>query len=204
MEGLKKLVFELRERFSKKEEEGAALIIAMVVLMALEVLGFSLAMLSEIDISTVQALQRGENQIYAAMEGAFVGLRIVGENTSAFENGGTITSGDPRLRQADSYEEIASYRESLGQYEYGTSYQNKTVSEFMNWYYQWTAQVVPMEPVPAGSDVSETYVTGTRYVIISTSQGARANLRQVELSIAIRSKGLRSGGEKVARIYESL
>lgn len=64
----------LRARLLENRESGQALVIAIVLLVAMELLGFALTTLSEVDASTAANLVKNEEALYASEQGVVAGI----------------------------------------------------------------------------------------------------------------------------------
>lgn len=67
-------------RCIRKRDEGAALITAMVILVAMTLLGFSLLTLSEIEFNIARNQRLAEQAVFAGEQGAMMGVRLADVN----------------------------------------------------------------------------------------------------------------------------
>ena len=98
----------LKQRLMENKEKGAALIIAIILLTAMEVLGFALTTLAEIDYSVTGNLVRSEEGLYAAEQGVMMGIDYIENHQSTFKNAaaGThfyINSSDANIHGQNHY-----------------------------------------------------------------------------------------------------
>lgn|GEM_PF-1659520 len=63
-----------KEKLLKNPESGQALVIAIVLLVAMELLGFALTTLSEVDASTAVSLVKNDEALYASEQGVVAGI----------------------------------------------------------------------------------------------------------------------------------
>jgi len=77
--------------FTERREEGAALVIAIILLTAMELLGFALTTLSEIDYSVTGNMLRSDQGLYAAETGVMLTIADIEETPDLYANldGGT-------------------------------------------------------------------------------------------------------------------
>lgn len=79
-------------------EDGAALITAMIVLVAMTMLGFSLVTLSQIEFNISRNLSLAEEALFAAEEGVMTGVRIAEASMmDLVPNGPTIKAGSEKF-----------------------------------------------------------------------------------------------------------
>jgi len=98
----------LKQRLMENKEKGAALVIAIILLTAMEVLGFALTTLAEIDYSVNGNLVRSEVGLTAAEQGVMMGIDYIQNNQSILRNAGpsthfTICSSDTNIHGQNHY-----------------------------------------------------------------------------------------------------
>jgi len=98
----------LKQRIMENKEKGAALIIAIILLTAMEVLGFALTTLSEIDYSVTGNLVRSEEGLFAAEQGVMMSIDDITTNQTFWKSAGlnttkTICSSDTSVHGQNHY-----------------------------------------------------------------------------------------------------
>ncbi len=72
-----------KEGLRERKEEGAALVIAIILLSAVEILGFALITMSQIDYSVASNIARSEETYYYAEQGVMIGIDWVSDPINA-------------------------------------------------------------------------------------------------------------------------
>jgi len=98
----------IKQRLMENKEQGAALVIAIILLTAMEVLGFALTTLSEIDYSVTSNLVRSDEGLYAAEQGVMIGIDDILNNQTFWRSAGlnttrTICSSDNLIHGRNHY-----------------------------------------------------------------------------------------------------
>ncbi len=158
------LYIKLRE----KKEAGAALVIAIILLSAIEILGFALITISGIDYSVASNLARSEEALYASEQGVMMGIEWTRNHP------GQLAYGD----STDLYS--ATYR---GKETYGTG---------TDPYPKWAATVtnVGMAPPSPGQVLTnKTY----RYLVESVGRGVPGLTRTIKVELGM-SEPPKGGG----------
>jgi len=158
----------LLERLREKKEAGAALIIAVILLSAIEILGFALITMSEIDYSVASNLARSEEALYASEQGVMMGIEWIRANP------GTLGYGDSTVINSAT---------KRGKEVYGTG---------ADPYPKWDATVtnVGMAPPSSGQVLTnKTY----RYLIESVGSGVRGLTRMIKVELGM-SEAPKGGG----------
>jgi len=75
----------LKERILSHKEEGAALVTAIIVLTAIELLGFALTTMSQLDMSISRNMIKNEETSYAAEQGVLLGIAYVDKNRDSMK-----------------------------------------------------------------------------------------------------------------------
>ena len=76
------------EGLKKRKEEGAVLVTAIILLTLMEILGFALVTMSEVESSIAANLARNEEAYYSAEQGVYMGINWIAENPYALSVGG--------------------------------------------------------------------------------------------------------------------
>lgn len=151
-----------KQKIMAKKEEGAALVIAIIILSAVEVLGFALITMSQIDYSVATNIARSEEALYSAEQGVMMGIdKVVNdENPPVAPIGGTVYT----LYSAD-------YR-GKGNYSTGSDP-----------YPRWEAVIKFLGLVPPRPGEPSSFKT-YRYLIECTGTGIRGVTRRIKAVIA--------------------
>ncbi len=86
-----------------KQENGAALITAMVILVAMTLLGFSLLTLSEIEFDIARNQRLAEQAVFAGERGALAGVRLAEALRLELAPGDTVRAHSGLFNQRDTY-----------------------------------------------------------------------------------------------------
>jgi len=176
-----------KQRLIANKEKGAALVIVIILLTAMEVLGFALLTVSEIDYSVAGNLVRSEEALRASEQGIMIGIDWVINNESSLRGvaNGTELSGTPcsaTFRGRGTYTSCGSDEPP-----------------------RWTTRIVKVGDV----DFPRALPLGTKnylYRIESTGEGARGMTRTIMVEVGIRGKSVwdvRSGESAAALGLES-
>jgi len=149
-----------RQRFTEKKEEGMALVIAIILLSALEILGFALITMSEIDYSVANNISRSEEAVYGAEQGVMIGIDAVLNNSDMNSLAAGATVG------------IHSYT-----YRGEGTYSANDLSEP---YPRWNAVVKALGEAPPETVLTLKFY---RYQIESTGIGLRGVTRRIRAEI---------------------
>jgi len=90
------------EGLTKRKEEGAVLVVAIILLTLMEILGFALVTMSEVESSIAFNLARNEEAYYSAEQGVYMGIIWIGKNPYALSVGGSSQVIDSSLVQGKS------------------------------------------------------------------------------------------------------
>jgi len=144
------------QRMKDKRESGAALVIAIILLSAVEILGFALITMSQIDYSVAGNVARSEETLYAAEQGVMMAIDYL-----------TSTERPPTLGEGATYS-ISS-----------TAYQGAGADK----YPQWTAVVTFLGEAPLGEGDPPSLKI-YRYMIDGTATGVKGVTRRVKAGIS--------------------
>jgi len=87
MMSIKERIRQLKEG----KEKGAVLVTAIIILTLLELLGFALMTMSEIDMTAASNLAKAEASLYAAEQGVMMGIKWTVNNQASLIGGSTVT-----------------------------------------------------------------------------------------------------------------
>jgi hypothetical protein len=161
-----------KQRLMENREQGQALVIAIILLTAMEVLGFALTTLSEIDYSVTGNLMRSEEGLYAAEQGIMRGIDDILNNQTYWRSAGlgtvrTISSADTNIHGR------VHYTGGPGS------------DPLPNWTVTITNIGITFYPIPLPRGYKN-----YRFHIVSTGTGATGLTRQEIVEIGIRSMGV--------------
>jgi len=165
----------LKDRLKAKKEEGAALVIAIILLSAVEILGFALITMSQIDYSVAGNVARSEETLYAAEQGIQIGIDFIANNP------GSVPADSPYAIDSLSFRGEESYSQSNEPYP------------------RWNANLRKMGKAPPlpGQPLS---LDSFRYFIESTGVGVNGVLRRIRAELSIVPKIEKAGLEGKAEL----
>jgi hypothetical protein len=147
-----------------KRDDGAALITAMVILVAMTLLGFALLTLGEIEFNIARNQRLAQQALFAAEKGAITGIRVAEANVLNMSVGSTIRIDSSAFRLRDTYPD----RWTTMITKEGRAPQKRTGEE-----------------IRAGVSKMVAYL----YQIRSMGNSSASNFRTVEVLIRLRQKG---------------
>lgn len=177
-----------KQRLMENREQGAALIIAIVLLSAMEVLGFALITMSEIDYSVTGNLVRSEEALRSAEQGVMIAIDNVISREADLQGvaNGTEIANPPC---SASYRGRVAYTGGCGSDPYP----------------RWSTKVIKVSNVSFPKAQPSGY-RNFLYRIESTGESARGLVRTIIVEIGIKGKGslnIKSGEGAAALGLES-
>jgi len=86
----------------EKKEQGAVLVTAIIILTLLEILGFALITMSEVEASVASNLARNEEAYYSAEQGVYMGMLWISQNSALLSQVGISQTVDSSTFQGKS------------------------------------------------------------------------------------------------------